>query len=714
LAQVAQGQEFNFLARTTTTLVCLTMAKGLLMIVFSSLLATAFGKVTPIEQVVKMLEDLQTKVIIEGKAEAKTYDKFACFCKDSTDEKSAAITDGQTSVDALVAKINDRQSDRSTIDTKMSELNEQIAKLTKEMEAETKAHKANAKTYEGEDNEKLAAITGLDEAIKAIKAATDRPKGLKGYSVSMAVKKQVKNIRSSLMIADALGLGSAEAHREVAKLLQMGQTPGEVAYEENEDTSAAIGTLVSLEKDFNSQKNQNSAAEKKRVFAYDSFMQQRTDEKKLAEKNLAKQTKLHGTRSAEIAEFQQLLTETQATLRDDQAYLKDLVSKCNAKSEDWDKRTSMRSGELAAISSALNIITSKIAKKSAFLQMPKKMQMSWAQMGSIIASKDSHHTRLIAKTVETLQTPRAHLSLILKAASSHKAPDDSVREEVLDLLRTKGQELKSTMLVRIAGQMQNDPFGKIKTLISELINRLNQEAADEATHKGWCDQSIGKAQSTRENKAEAIANLNSELDMKQIAKDKLIDDIAVLTSQIEELDLTKDEFTKVREDEKAENEATIKEAEEGLAAVQDAKEVLKKFYGEDAPSSLVQRSTRLREEPDAGFEGGDGRDQEGGANIIALMDVIEGDFERTIAGTKKEEDQAVRDFKALKRTTEISTDTKTSDKEAKESELASTKDHISKKLEDLKGEQELLDKSLESSLNCNLHASTQACPTRIA
>jgi hypothetical protein len=62
--------------------------------------------------------------------------------------------------------------------------------------------------------------------------------------------------------------------------------------------------------------------------------------------------------------------------------------------------------------------------------------------------------------------------------------------------------------------MQNDPFGKIKTLISELISRLNQEAADEATHKGWCVKSIGKAQSTRENKAEAIANLNSELEMK--------------------------------------------------------------------------------------------------------------------------------------------------------------------------------------------------------
>merc|ERR1719326_1270796 len=188
-----------------------------------------------------------------------------------------------------------------------------------------------------------------------------------------------------------------------------------------------------------------------------------------------------------------------------------------------------------------------------------------------------------------LGAPRASLSLLAQSVRVEAKGD--YKSEILALLKSKGAQFHSTMLLRMADKVAAtvgaDPFAKIKFLIEELIGRLNQEAADEATHKGWCDSSIGKASSTRDDKAEAIAMLNAQLDNHQTLKAKLEDEIATLASQISDLEDVKAKFTKAREDEKAENENTIKEAEDGLDGISDAIKVLEDFYGEAAKGGEI-------------------------------------------------------------------------------------------------------------------------------
>jgi hypothetical protein len=616
--------------------------------------------------------------------------------------------------------------------------------------------------YLEEKKKALDNIGGVDTAIKEIEAGSNTP--ARPSMKAIALKKNIQKVRESLQLADTMGLSHPHDHEALAALmLQMGSNqPEQPGYVANEDLANVLGTMNSLDKDFVNQKSDIDIEEGRRVNAYDMFIQQRTDEKTSCLNGIKKQQEMIGQKSEEIAKANQGLTEAQATLRDDQDYVKDLIEKCNAKADEWDQRTQMRQDELTALTTAVKIISDRVKTQADKTNMKRFIQVSARttknvklasddeagvlldQAGKLLDESEDGSEKIVllqtsqprdqmkkllafvksaakgsqareAKIYEGLRTEHhedkgAHkhrAAIVVKHRRHHEADPnelsdaaaDPVRAQVLDLLRTKGRQLKSMMLTTLAGQVEADPFGKIKTLISELIGRLNQEAADEADHKGWCDKSINQAKSTRDDKAEKIAFLNTLLEKKEIARDKTTDRITTLTAEISDLEDTRAKFTKAREDEKAENENSITEAEGGIAAIKDALKVLKEFYDaakDGGEISLAQQDPKKADDlPDTGF-GGDYKGSQGGATgILGMMEVILGDFERTIKITKQEEDKASRDFKDLDRSTEISIETKTSEKDDKESENSATKDKINTAMTELTDNQALLDKALQ-------------------
>merc|ERR1719160_1896034 len=192
----------------------------------------------------------------------------------------------------------------------------------------------------------------------------------------------------------------------------------------------------------------------------------------------------------------------------------------------------------------------------------------------------------------------------MKGHQEHETFGMEKKWHVVSLLRSEGKELRSTLLSKLAERVAADPFAKVKKLIQELIERLLQEAADEASHKGWCDKETSAAEQARTYNAEEIVELNGRLAINEALRDKLQEEVDVLDKEIKELEDELAKATKMRADEKAENEATIKEAEEGKDAVEMAIEVLSKFY-EKAKDAKVEFTQQIPDMPDAGFEAGE-------------------------------------------------------------------------------------------------------------
>merc|ERR1719183_3391182 len=134
------------------------------------------------------------------------------------------------------------------------------------------------------------------------------------------------------------------------------------------------------------------------------------------------------------------------------------------------------------------------------------------------------------------------------------------KQMIASMLSNKGRELKSTLLMSVATQIGGDPLAKIKKLIQELIERLLQEAANEANQKGWCDKAIADAQQRRDYAAGEIAELNSEMAELEATRDKLTEELATLKTEIAELKAAQEKVEKERAPNKAETTATVEEA----------------------------------------------------------------------------------------------------------------------------------------------------------
>merc|ERR1719161_1220592 len=154
-------------------------------------------------------------------------------------------------------------------------------------------------------------------------------------------------------------------------------------------------------------------------------------------------------------------------------------------------------------------------------------------------------------------------------------------------------------------------------------------------------------------------------------RDKLTEDLAVLTKEIKELKAALAKATKERAEEKAESEATITEASAGLEAVEMAIDILDKFYKSAAnrakkdPTAFVQGP--LDDMPDAGFDAGEtyGGGQGASTGILGMLDVIKSDFVRTISVTEESEAEAEKEFDKFDTETAVSLAEKTTAVEQK-------------------------------------------------
>jgi len=641
------------------------------------------GKTAAVDKVIQMLADLATTVRAEGIAEAKSYNKFVCFCQEMEKAKDHAIKeekDAKRSLRASIEKLTTgKKKDKKTI--KGLEKN-----IVDTNDDETKADKDNAdaaKAYADEKADFEKAISSTRNALKTLKAS--KPSLLQVQATSSAVDE-------AMAMADAFGLVPSAG----ASLLQAPEVEME-NYKGHSD--GVVGILEKALHEFREKKAKSDSTEVARVMKYDMTKQSYAN--RLKAKTLeAKETgKEKDGKTVNIADDNQKLKTETAELLDDEDYLKELFKMCKKKAETWDERSKVRTDELSALIAAADIVKGAVRAKTSSSTIRFAQRGVSVRIAQAIARDDGAMDAL----EEAAEEKEAVVFLQERSVSLHTPEDENRAGRISELLQTAGMRAKSAALTSLALEISAEkPRGmeKISTLISELIKRLQAKAANAATQKGFCDKGMGDANRKKSSATSAITELDDSLGKLQADKKIVSDAIKTLTGETKELNAAQAKADQMRKEEKTESAATILEAKEGLAAVKSAIGILDGFYNKAAKNENKEFKTTKKvadNSPKAGFAGGEAYkgSQDKATGVISMLDVIKSDFVRTIVETEKSEDLAVQDYKAMTDTTQTSIKEKTAITKARKKEKSDAESRIHAQKKALKRQKDTLDGALQ-------------------
>eukprot|EP00929_Paragymnodinium_shiwhaense_P049292 TRINITY_DN24871_c0_g1_i1.p1 TRINITY_DN24871_c0_g1~~TRINITY_DN24871_c0_g1_i1.p1 ORF type:complete len:727 (-),score=293.57 TRINITY_DN24871_c0_g1_i1:126-2258(-) len=642
--------------------------------------------VTPVEKVIKLLDDLKAEVESDGTAEATAYDEFACFCKEQTEKKSTSIKTEQDDIDTNSATIQEKTAEKGQEETELAERKEKQEKLTSDLSA-TQTRCANEKaSYEASNQDLEKAISSLEKALTALS-------GSKPAAASfLAIRTPIER---SLILADALNLLATPKRQAAAAFLQKSKVdPDDPDYKFH--SQGVLDTISELLEDFKKQKETADAEWGKTDEACKDTEKSISDEMTSNEEGMTTASEAINTLTEEIGTTRQNLLDSEAQLKDDKVYLKDLTSLCEVRAKDWDQRSSLRNGEVEALSQALAILQDRVQGADETANQRALLQ----------ASKNASHN----KTVAAVPAAKKPVSL-LQTIAVHNAVAESTLEmqkvsRVVDFLQGEGQRLHSSILGQVAAKADQprfdstpayDPFKKVKKLIQGLVERLVKEATSEATKKGFCDTELGKATQDRDFRLADANKLNAELAGLEAKKDALEQEIEALTGDLGGLRDDLNTTTINRGEEKEANMETLKTAREGLEAVKEAISILKTFYKEAAKaSSLLQYSPVSDDTSGPGFEGSYSGKQAASKGVIGTLEVIKTDFERTISTTKSAEKTAAADFVEFDRTSKADIGSKETKVTLDQEDLETTNNSIAQGHSDLQSQMNLLDSALKT------------------
>lgn len=651
--------------------------------------------VNPVEKVLQLLIELEAKVIKDGEAAQKAYEEYVDWCQVGAKDKEWEIKTAKKEIEELQATITNSAASIDSNSAKIEELAAAISSDGADLKAATEIREKEHADFAGSEGELVDALDTLDRAIAIIE------KSMRGSALVQAkvqARVSTKNMQNLLHVLQTVIEAASLNSHDQKTLVSMVQNDADDGDGEDDIMSGApdpaaykshggsiLDVLEDMKEKAESQLNELRKAEMNAKHNYEMLKQSLTDQMSADNTEMAeaKASKSAAIETKAVAEGD--LAVTEKDLKDAETVLGGMHEMCMQTAQDHEVEVQGRAEELEALAQAKKILSNlgqAVEKTYSFLQWTKG---SGAEM-QFTASNLKSKADLASFEVVTLLKKLAH--------EQHSQELSLLAQRVLGTYRAS----------QAVGE---DPFEKVKTMISEMIDRLVKEGEAEAQHKGWCEQEMAKSKKKRAELNYDIEKLSTRMDKAKAMSTKLKEEVAELNKELAEIAKSQAESDKIRQEEHAAFLETKADLEQGLEGVRMGLKVLKDYYASAAgaaafaqldleqPTLATGAAAIFLQQPatSEGHEKSSGT----GSTIIGLLEVIESDFAKNLAAVTTEEDAAAVAYQRTLLENKVSKAMKEMDVKGKTKEAASLDKSIAEDSADLEGAQTELDSVLEAT-----------------
>jgi hypothetical protein len=601
--------------------------------------------VSPIEKVLQLLAELEAKVIKEGEEQQRIYEELADWCKSTSKETQFELITENKAQERAESLETESSSEIAELTTKIEGLTSMIAEKETDLKKATALRKEENANFLEADKDLAQTISMLRRAIQILEKAQS------GSFLQASAK-----VSSALQtLVDASALNDMD-NSKLQVLAQAAAEDGSAQPEGGKEGGTIVEVMEDMLEKSEAQQADGQKAEMEAAHAYSLLKLSLEDMIKAASKELAASKKQKAIASETQSTAEGDVERSKKEINADTKKLKDLQHECMTKAEEFQSAQHERSGELEALATAKKIL--------------KEM------------------TGGAAKRAYDLLEESPASFVQLSARGSQR------RDEVVGLLQELSRTVKakglSELAVRVRSAMltEADPFAKVKDMITEMVEKLMKEAAEEAEKKAFCDKEMSETKAKREDKTDETEDLQMKIDKAAAKIAKLKEGVKTLEEELGKMAGEVKEATAMREKEKTAWANAKGDYEQGLEGIQMALQVLRDYYASKDDSSLLQSDLGR----DMSLAQTETHEPSG---IIGMLEVAESDFTKLLAEGNADEDVAQKEYDTFMEDNRVATAAKEQEVKYKGMDAKETKAYLETTKADLQTAQTELGAILE-------------------